>query len=94
MYERNMEKEKIFVITIALMVGIIGTVATFAIITATAGTVTNTFQAAKVATEIEEEFEGKIKAGSTVKKNPSVKTLEFRMCLSGQESRSHRNRQK
>ena len=60
-------------ITIALMVGIIGTAATFAIITATAGTVTNTFQAAKVATEIEEEFEGKIKAGSTVKKNPSVK---------------------
>lgn len=47
MYERNMEKEKIFVITIALMVGIIGTAATFAIITATAGTVTNTFQAAK-----------------------------------------------
>ena len=26
-----------------------------------------------MATEIEEEFEGKIKAGSTVKKNPSVK---------------------
>lgn len=50
------------------MVGIIGTAATFAIITATAGTVTNTFQAAKVATEIEEEFEGGIKAGSTVKK--------------------------
>ena len=67
------KKKKIFVITIALMVGIIGTAATFAIITATAGTVTNTFQAAKVATEIEEEFEGKIKAGSTVKKNPSVK---------------------
>ena len=64
------KKKKIFVITIALMVGIIGTAATFAIITATAGTVTNTFQAAKVATEIEEEFEGKIKAGSTVKKNP------------------------
>lgn len=67
-YERNMEKEKIFVITIALIVGIIGTAATFAIITATAGTVTNTFQAAKVATEIEEEFEGGIRAGSTVKK--------------------------
>ena len=67
------KKKKIFVITIALMVGIIGTAATFAIITATAGTVTNTFQAAKVATEIEEEFEGRIKAGSTVKKNPSVK---------------------
>ena len=67
------KKKKIFVITIALMVGIIGTAATFAVITATAGTVTNTFQAAKVATEIEEEFEGKIKAGSTVKKNPSVK---------------------
>ena len=47
------KKKKIFVITIALMVGIIGTAATFAIITATAGTVTNTFQAAKVATEIE-----------------------------------------
>ena len=60
-------------ITIALIVGIIGTAATFAIITATAGTVTNTFQAAKVATEIEEEFEGGIRAGSTVKKNPSVK---------------------
>ena len=67
------KKKKIFVITIALMVGIIGTAATFAIITATAGTVTNTFQAAKVATEIEEEFEGGIRAGSTVKKNPSVK---------------------
>lgn len=89
-----MEKEKIFVITIALMVGIIGTAATFAIITATAGTVTNTFQAAKVATEIEEEFEGKIKAGSTVKKNSSVKILEFRMHLFGQGSQSHRNRQK
>ena len=60
------KKKKIFVITIALIVGIIGTAATF-------GTVTNTFQAAKVATEIEEEFEGGIKAGSTVKKNPSVK---------------------
>ena len=60
-------------ITIALMVGIIGTAATFAIITATAGTVTNTFQAAKVATEIEEEFEGKIKAGSTVKKESECK---------------------
>ena len=45
------KKKKIFVITIALIVGIIGTAATFAIITATAGTVTNTFQAAKVATE-------------------------------------------
>ena len=67
------KKKKIFVITIALIVGIIGTAATFAIITATAGTVTNTFQAAKVATEIEEEFEGGIRAGSTVKKNPSVK---------------------
>ena len=67
------KKKKIFVITIALMVGIIGTATTFAIITATAGTVTNTFQAAKVATEIEEEFEGGIRAGSTVKKNPSVK---------------------
>ena len=67
------KKKKIFVITIALMVGIIGTAATFAIITATAGTVTNTFQAARVATEIEEEFEGGIRAGSTVKKNPSVK---------------------
>ena len=67
------KKKKIFVITIALMVGIIGTAATFAIITATAGMVTNTFQAAKVATEIEEEFEGGIRAGSTVKKNPSVK---------------------
>lgn len=62
------KKKKIFVITIALMVGIIGTAATFAIITATAGTVTNMFQAAKVATEIEEEFEGGIRAGSTVKK--------------------------
>ena len=70
------KKKKIFVITIALMVGIIGTAATFAIITATAGTVTNTFQAAKVATEIEEEFEGKIKAGSTVKKIPSVKNQQ------------------
>jgi alternate signal-mediated exported protein len=67
------KKKKIFVITIALIVGIIGTAATFAIITATAGTVTNTFQVAKVATEIEEEFEGGIRAGSTVKKNPSVK---------------------
>ena len=36
------KKKKIFVITIALIVGIIGTAATFAIITATAGTVTNT----------------------------------------------------
>ena len=41
------KKKKIFVITIALIDGIIGTAATFAIITATAGTVTNTFQAAK-----------------------------------------------
>ena len=40
-------KRKIFVITIALMVGIIEQQRTFAIITATAGTVTNTFQAAK-----------------------------------------------
>ena len=31
------KKKKIFVITIALMVGIIGTAATFAIITATGG---------------------------------------------------------
>ena len=62
------KKKKIFVITIALIVGIIGTAATFAIITATAGTVTNSFQAAKVTTEIEEEFEGEIRAGSTVKK--------------------------
>lgn len=67
------KKKKVFVITIALIVGIIGTAATFAIITATAGTVTNSFQTAKVTTEIEEEFEGEIKAGSTVKKNPSVK---------------------
>ena len=67
------KKKKVFVITIALIVGIIGTAATFAIITATAGTVTNSFQTAKVTTEIEEEFEGGIKAGSTVKKNPSVK---------------------
>ena len=67
------KKKKIFVITIALIVGIIGTAATFAIITATAGTVTNSFQTAKVTTEIEEEFEGEIRAGSTVKKNPSVK---------------------
>lgn len=67
------KKKKVFVITIALIVGIIGTAATFAIITATAGTVTNSFQTAKVTTEIEEEFEGEIKAGSTVKKNPGVK---------------------
>ena len=48
MYERNMEKEKnICDYKLHMMVGIIGTAATFAIITATAGTVTNTFQAAK-----------------------------------------------
>ena len=79
------KKKKIFVITIALMVGIIGTAATFAIITATAGTVTNTFQAAKVATEIEEEFEGKIKAGSTVTdRSDAVKRHLERNCFFGE----------
>ena len=67
------EKKKLFVITIALIVGILGTASTFAIVTARTGTVTNTFKAAGVTTEIEEEFEGEIKAGSTVKKNPSIK---------------------
>lgn len=66
------KKKKIFVITIALIVGIIGTSTTFAIVTATAGTVTNTFRAAGVTTEIQEELDGDVKSGSTIKKNPSV----------------------
>lgn len=68
MYERNMEKEKNICDYNCTDCWNYWNSATFAIITATAGTVTNTFQAAKVATEIEEEFEGGIRAGSTVKK--------------------------
>lgn len=80
-------------ITIALIVGIIGTAPTFAIITATAGTVTNTFQAAKVATEIEEEFEGGIRAGKDREKSECEKYPNFG-CVCPGKDHDLTNRQK
>mgnify|MGYP006866801649 CR=1 FL=1 len=82
------KKKKIFVITIALIVGIIGTAATFAIITATAGTVTNTFQAAKVECEKYRNFgcvcPGKNHGLTGTDRSDAVKRYLERYCFFGE----------
>lgn len=65
-------KKKMLIVMAALAVGIFGTAATAAIVTAAAGTVTNTFDAGEVKTKITEEFEGVVEKNSTIKKNPSI----------------------
>ena len=64
--------KKIFIVTILLVMGILGTATTFSLLTSNTVAVENSFSTAEVTTHIEEEFEGKVEAGSTVKKTPSI----------------------
>ena len=64
--------KKVFLITVLLIVGILGTATTFALLTSATGTVVNHFWAGDVNTHIEEEFDGMVEAGATVKKNPAI----------------------
>ena len=60
--------KKVFLITVLLIVGILGTATTFALLTSATGPVINRFSVGDVNTHIEEEFDGKVEAGATVKK--------------------------
>ena len=50
-----LKKKKTLICAIALVIGIFGTTATFAVIKATTNTVTNTFEAGDVKTRIDED---------------------------------------
>lgn len=65
--------KKVFLITVLLIVGILGTATTFALLTSATGTVVNRFSVGDVNTHIEEEFDGKVEAGATIKKTPAIK---------------------
>ena len=64
--------KKVFLITVLLIVGILGTATTFALLTSATGPVINRFSVGDVNTHIEEEFDGKVEAGATVKKTPVI----------------------
>ena len=64
--------KKVFLITVLLVVGILGTATTFALLTSATGPVINRLSIGDVNTHIEEEFEGNVAAGATVKKNPAI----------------------
>ena len=64
--------KKVFLITVLLIVGILGTATTFALLTSATGTVVNRFSVGDVNTHIDEEFDGKVEAGATIKKTPAI----------------------
>lgn len=66
-----LKKKKTLICAIALVIGIFGTTATFAVIKATTNTVTNTFDAGDVKTRIDEDVDPKVE-NSTVKKTPKI----------------------
>lgn len=66
-----LKKKKTLICAIALVIGIFGTTATFAVIKATTNTVTNTFEAGEVKTHIDEDVDPTVK-NSTVKKTPKI----------------------
>lgn len=67
-----LKKKKTLICAIALVIGIFGTTATFAVIKATTNTVTNTFEAGEVKTRIDEEVDPTVTKYSTVKKTPKI----------------------
>lgn len=67
-----LKKKKTLICAIALVIGIFGTTATFAVIKATTNTVTNTFDAGEVKTRIDEEVDPTVTKYSTVKKTPKI----------------------
>lgn len=67
-----LKKKKTLICAIALVIGIFGTTATFAVIKATTNTVTNTFEAGDVQTRIDEDVDPTVKKNSTVKKTPKI----------------------
>lgn len=67
-----LKKKKTLICAIALVIGIFGTTATFAVIKATTNTVTNTFEAGDVKTRIDEEVDPTVEKNSTVKKTPKI----------------------
>ena len=67
-----LKKKKTLICAIALVIGIFGTTATFAVIKATTNTVTNTFEAGDVKTRIDEDVDPTVKKNSTVKKTPKI----------------------
>lgn len=74
--KKILSNKKAAVTITALGVFLIGALTTLGILVSTTKTVANTFEGAEVKTKIEEEFEGTIKKGETIKKNPSVKNEE------------------
>lgn len=67
-----LKKKKTLICAIALVIGIFGTTATFAVIKATTNAVTNTFEAGDVKTRIDEEVDPTVTKDSTVKKTPKI----------------------
>ena len=67
-----LKKKKTLIIAIALVIGVIGTTASYAVIKATTNTVTNTFDAGDVTTRIDEDVDPTVEKNPTVKKTPKV----------------------
>lgn len=67
-----LKKKKTLICAIALVIGIFGTTATFAVVKATTNTVTNTFDAGDVKTRIDEDVDPTVTKNSTVKKTPKI----------------------
>ena len=67
-----LKKKKTLICAIALVIGIFGTTATFAVIKATTNTVTNTFEAGDVKTRIDEDVDPTVEKNSKVKKTPKI----------------------
>ena len=64
--------KKVFLITVLLIVGILGTATNFALLTSATEPVVNRFSVGDVNTHIKEEFDGKVEAGATIKKTPAI----------------------
>lgn len=71
--KKFLKKKKVFIITLALALGIVATAATVAIMTATTGSVQNFFNPADVNTHIEEQVDDQtVKANTSILKAPVV----------------------
>ena len=70
--DRMWKIQRIAAAAAVLLLGITGTAATFASVTAVSNSVVNSFVAGEVKTTIEEETEGIIEKNQVIKKNPAV----------------------
>lgn len=70
--DRTRKIQRIAAAAAVLLLGITGTAATFASVTAVSDSVVNTFMAGEVKTVIEEEPDGIIEKNRVIKKNPTV----------------------